>query len=108
MLMADGRSRSSVTGSPTSTRRRPCSTSTPAYGAILTNPSRQIIFSIPFKRDNGELEVYTGYRVQYNFARGPAKGGDPLPPGRDARRSDGARVLDDVEVRHRRSPVRRR
>ena len=43
--------------------------------AILTHPSRQIIFSIPFQRDNGQLEVYTGYRVQYNFARGPAKGG---------------------------------
>ncbi len=42
---------------------------------ILTHPSRQIIFSIPFQRDSGEFEVYTGYRVQYNFARGPAKGG---------------------------------
>ncbi|MBV9102045.1 MAG: hypothetical protein JO060_00550, partial [Candidatus Eremiobacteraeota bacterium] len=39
---------------------------------ILTKPSRQIIFSIPFQRDSGELEVYTGYRVQYSFARGPA------------------------------------
>jgi glutamate dehydrogenase (NAD(P)+) len=47
----------------------------------LTSPSRQIIFSIPFQRDNGELEVYTGYRVQYNFARGPAKGGIRFHPG---------------------------
>ena len=47
----------------------------PGTRAILTHPSRQIIVSIPFQRDNGELEVYTGYRVQYNFARGPAKGG---------------------------------
>ena len=42
---------------------------------ILTHPSRQVIISIPFARDNGEFEVYTGYRVQYSSARGPAKGG---------------------------------
>ncbi len=48
---------------------------------ILTHPSRQIIFSIPFQRDSGEFEVYTGYRVQYNFARGPAKGGIRFHPG---------------------------
>src|ERR1700737_3600609 len=42
---------------------------------ILTHPSRQVIISIPFQRDSGELEVYRGYRVQYSFARGPAKGG---------------------------------
>ncbi len=48
---------------------------------ILTHPSRQIIFSIPFQRDSGEIEVYTGYRVQYNFARGPAKGGIRFHPG---------------------------
>ena len=49
--------------------------------AILTHPARQIIFSIPFQRDNGEFEVYTGYRVQYSFARGPAKGGIRYHPG---------------------------
>jgi len=49
--------------------------------AILTHPTRQIIFSIPFQRDNGEFEVYTGYRVQYSFARGPAKGGIRFHPG---------------------------
>jgi glutamate dehydrogenase (NAD(P)+) len=49
--------------------------------AILTHPSRQIIFSIPFQRDSGEFEVYTGYRVQYSFARGPAKGGIRYHPG---------------------------
>ncbi|HEV2261143.1 MAG TPA: Glu/Leu/Phe/Val dehydrogenase [Candidatus Rubrimentiphilum sp.] len=49
--------------------------------AILTHPSRQIIFSIPFQRDSGEFEVYTGYRVQYNFARGPVKGGIRYHPG---------------------------
>jgi glutamate dehydrogenase (NAD(P)+) len=53
----------------------------PGMRAILTHPSRQMIFSLPFQRDNGELEVYTGYRVQYNFARGPAKGGIRYHPG---------------------------
>jgi len=47
----------------------------PNIKRILTHPSRQVIISIPFQRDNGEFEVYTGYRVQYSFARGPAKGG---------------------------------
>ena len=49
--------------------------------AILTHPTRQIIVSIPFQRDNGDIEVYTGYRVQYNFTRGPAKGGIRYHPG---------------------------
>ncbi len=53
----------------------------PGIKAILTHPSRQIIFSIPFQRDNGGFEVFTGYRVQYNFARGPAKGGIRFHPG---------------------------
>jgi len=48
---------------------------------ILTRPARQIIFAIPFQRDSGEVEVYTGYRVQYSFARGPAKGGVRFHPG---------------------------
>jgi len=53
----------------------------PGVRAILTHPSRQITVSIPFQRDNGEIEVYTGYRVQYNFTRGPAKGGIRYHPG---------------------------
>jgi len=39
------------------------------------------ILTHPFQRDSGEFEVYTGYRVQYNFARGPAKGGIRYHPG---------------------------
>jgi glutamate dehydrogenase (NAD(P)+) len=53
----------------------------PGVRRVLSQPSRQIIFSIPFQRDSGELEVYTGYRVQYSFARGPAKGGVRFHPG---------------------------
>jgi glutamate dehydrogenase (NAD(P)+) len=42
---------------------------------ILTQPKRQIIVSCPVAMDNGEIEVFTGYRVQYNITLGPAKGG---------------------------------
>src|SRR5437764_5495399 len=42
---------------------------------ILTNPKRQITVSCPVQMDNGEIVVFTGYRVQYNITLGPAKGG---------------------------------
>ena len=42
---------------------------------VLTAPKRQIIVSCPVKMDSGKIEVFTGYRVQYNIALGPAKGG---------------------------------
>jgi glutamate dehydrogenase (NAD(P)+) len=42
---------------------------------VLRNPEKQIITSVPIIRDNGEVEVFTGYRVLYNTSRGPAKGG---------------------------------
>jgi glutamate dehydrogenase (NAD(P)+) len=42
---------------------------------VLRAPEKQIIVSIPIQRDNGEVEVFTGYRVLYNTSRGPAKGG---------------------------------
>jgi len=42
---------------------------------ILRCPKRELTVSLPVKLDSGEVEVYTGYRVQHNMARGPAKGG---------------------------------
>jgi glutamate dehydrogenase (NAD(P)+) len=42
---------------------------------ILRHPEKQIITSIPVAMDNGDVEVFTGYRVLYNTSRGPAKGG---------------------------------
>jgi glutamate dehydrogenase (NAD(P)+) len=42
---------------------------------MLTSPKRQIIVSCPVQMDNGKIEVFTGYRVQYNITLGPAKGG---------------------------------
>ena len=47
----------------------------PGLYKVLRNPEKQIIVSVPIVRDNGEVEVYTGYRVLYNTSRGPAKGG---------------------------------
>jgi glutamate dehydrogenase (NAD(P)+) len=47
----------------------------PGIWNILTHPKRQIIVSCPVQMDNGEIEVFTGYRVQYNITAGPAKGG---------------------------------
>ena len=47
----------------------------PGIWQILTHPKRQIIVSCPVQMDNGEIHVFTGYRVQYNVTLGPAKGG---------------------------------
>jgi glutamate dehydrogenase (NAD(P)+) len=47
----------------------------PGIYKVLRHPEKQIIISIPVQHDNGEVEVYTGYRVLYNTSRGPAKGG---------------------------------
>jgi glutamate dehydrogenase (NAD(P)+) len=43
--------------------------------AVLSSPKRQLLVSIPVKMDNGTIKVFEGFRVQYNVARGPAKGG---------------------------------
>src|SRR6187401_2477033 len=47
----------------------------PGIWRILTYPKRQITVSCPVLMDNGEIEVFRGYRVQYNITLGPAKGG---------------------------------
>jgi len=47
----------------------------PGIWKVLTSPKRQIVVSCPVEMDSGETEVFTGYRVQYNIALGPAKGG---------------------------------
>jgi glutamate dehydrogenase (NAD(P)+) len=53
----------------------------PGVWKVLTHPKRQIIVSCPIQMDNGEIEVFTGYRVQYNITLGPAKGGIRYHPG---------------------------
>ncbi|MBA3269926.1 MAG: Glu/Leu/Phe/Val dehydrogenase [Acidobacteria bacterium] len=52
----------------------------PGIWKILTKPKRQIIVSCPVQMDNGAIEVFTGYRVQYNITLGPAKGGIRFHP----------------------------
>jgi glutamate dehydrogenase (NAD(P)+) len=47
---------------------------------ILRWPNREITLYIPVLMDDGNYQVFTGYRVQHNFARGPAKGGVRFSP----------------------------
>jgi len=42
--------------------------------AQLKEPERVLMVSIPVKMDNGAVKVFTGFRAQYNTARGPAIG----------------------------------
>ncbi|MGC2234833.1 MAG: Glu/Leu/Phe/Val dehydrogenase [Pyrinomonadaceae bacterium] len=52
----------------------------PDLYAVLRVPSREIKVYIPVKMDSGHIQVFEGYRVQHNFARGPAKGGIRYAP----------------------------
>src|SRR5512134_3064942 len=61
----------------------------PGLYKVLRSPEKQIIVSVPVIRDNGDVDVYTGYRVLYNTSRGPAKGGI---------RFDTAVTLDEVKA----------
>jgi glutamate dehydrogenase (NAD(P)+) len=47
---------------------------------FLIVPSREIKVYIPVRLDSGHIEVFEGYRVQHNIARGPAKGGIRYAP----------------------------
>lgn len=47
----------------------------PGIREILKKPKRSVIVSVPIRKDDGEIGVYTGFRVQHNDARGPYKGG---------------------------------
>ncbi|MDA8773629.1 Glu/Leu/Phe/Val dehydrogenase [Chlamydiia bacterium] len=42
---------------------------------LLKHPEKSVSISIPLKLDNGEQQIFNGYRVQYNSLRGPCKGG---------------------------------
>ena len=56
---------------------------------ILRAPKREWTVNFPVKRDDGSVQLFTGYRVQHNVARGPAKGGLRYHPSTD---------LDDVRA----------
>jgi glutamate dehydrogenase (NAD(P)+) len=61
----------------------------PGLRQILRTPKRVLEVSVPTKMDNGQVKVFTGYRVQHNIARGPAKGGIRYHP---------AVTLDEVKA----------
>src|ERR1700684_3156258 len=54
----------------------------PGLRQILHTPRRVMEVAIPVKLDNGQVKVFTGFRVQHNIARGPAKGGVRFHPNR--------------------------
>lgn len=47
----------------------------PGIHGILRQPKRIVTISVPVRMDNGQTKTFTGFRVQYNDARGPYKGG---------------------------------
>ena len=51
-----------------------------AQRAILRKPKRELVVNFPVRMDNGDIEMFTGYRVQHNITRGPAKGGIRFSP----------------------------
>ena len=48
--------------------------------AVMRVPNRELKVYIPTRMDSGRMQVFEGYRVQHNFARGPAKGGIRYSP----------------------------
>lgn len=51
--------------------------------AMLRMPAKELRVEVPLRRDNGALDVFVGYRVQHNSARGPFKGGIRYHPMAD-------------------------
>src|SRR3989337_2770947 len=49
--------------------------------AVLRACKRELAVHFPARMDDGSIRVFTGYRVQHNLARGPAKGGIRYHPG---------------------------
>jgi len=55
----------------------------PGLHEVLKHPKRELTVNFPVKMDNGSTRVFTGYRVQHNLSRGPAKGGIRYSPNTD-------------------------
>ena len=55
----------------------------PAIRRVLREPWRELTVRFPVSLDDGRVELFTGYRVQHNVARGPAKGGLRYHPSTD-------------------------
>jgi glutamate dehydrogenase (NAD(P)+) len=52
----------------------------PRLRAVLREPVRELHVSLPLRMDDGDVKVFKGFRVQYNDARGPSKGGIRFHP----------------------------
>src|SRR5437868_10855684 len=52
----------------------------PDLYAVMRVPNRELKVYIPVRMDSGRLQVFEGFRVQHNFARGPGKGGIRYAP----------------------------
>src|SRR5437773_424325 len=52
----------------------------PDLYAVMRVPNRELKVYIPTRMDSGRIQVFEGFRVQHNFARGPAKGGIRYAP----------------------------
>ena len=61
----------------------------PGLRKVLRVPQRELTVNFPVRLDDGSVEVFTGYRVQHNVTRGPAKGGLRFHPQTD---------LDDIRA----------
>ncbi|MAF66254.1 MAG: amino acid dehydrogenase [Planctomycetes bacterium] len=48
--------------------------------SLLRTPERELTVALPVRMDDGTIRVFTGYRVQHNFLRGPCKGGIRFAP----------------------------
>lgn len=55
-----------------------------ATADFLCWPQREFKFTLPVRMDNGEVKIFQAYRIQHNFARGPAKGGIRFHPDETA------------------------
>ena len=53
----------------------PTSAACPAVREILSQPKNELIVNFPVRMDNGEYQLFKGYRVQHNNMLGPYKGG---------------------------------
>jgi glutamate dehydrogenase (NAD(P)+) len=52
----------------------------PGLWKVLSSPARELIVHFPVSMDDGSIEMFTGFRVQHNIARGPGKGGVRYAP----------------------------
>jgi len=52
----------------------------PGLWKVLSSPARELIVHFPVSMDDGRIEMFTGFRVQHNIARGPGKGGVRYAP----------------------------